>query len=159
MNAIEKYGIDQCERAFKLFEQYNSAEKAAEEMGCSVGDVFQMMRPVMGRMQEEINEQVKPIIREKRHLSDCPKLECTGKVHPPKEGEQLFVCDTCSAIDSMASERSAMVGTANLVRLVAINWVRKTKPDKPKYGSDGGSICHCFVKQIEHWENEMDLKE
>ncbi|MEI8659357.1 hypothetical protein [Vibrio sp. Hal054] len=97
VSAIDKYGIEQCEKAFKLFEKYGSSQKVAEEMDCSVGDVFQMMQPVMDRMQKEVNEQVEPIIREKRHLPDCPKPECTGKVHPPKSGEQLFVCDTCSA--------------------------------------------------------------
>lgn len=96
MNAIEKYGVEQCERAFKLFEKYQSSEKVAEEMGCSVGDVFQMIQPVMSRTQKEINEQVEPIIKEKRHLPDCPKPECTGKVHPPKSGEELFICDVCS---------------------------------------------------------------
>ncbi|POB46937.1 hypothetical protein [Vibrio vulnificus] len=94
---MKDYDIEQCEKAFRLFNQYGSSEQVAKELGCSVGDVHRMMQPIMERMQNEVNEMVEHIIREKRHLPDCPKHGCSGKVHPPKEGESLFVCDNCHA--------------------------------------------------------------
>lgn len=86
---MKDYDIEQCEKAFRLFNQYGSSEQVAKELGCSVGDVHRMMQPIMEMMQNEVNEVVEPIIREKRHLPDC--------LHPPKEGESLFVCDNCHA--------------------------------------------------------------
>ncbi|MBS0044203.1 hypothetical protein KFE26_18120 [Shewanella sp. M16] len=88
--------LEKSERAWKLYLKCGSSEEVAKEMGCSVREVFEMIQPAILRMQNEVNTRVESLTQA-NHLPACIKLDCKGKLHPPKSGDQYFVCDQCQA--------------------------------------------------------------
>lgn len=89
--------LEKSEQAWELFVKCGSSGEVAKQIGCSVSDVVRMIQPQMLRMQNEVNEAVKSLTKDNRHLPDCTKQNCKGKLHPPKSGEQYFLCDQCQA--------------------------------------------------------------
>jgi ribosomal protein L37AE/L43A len=63
-------------------------------MNCSIAQVAEMLQVSMNKQMDELG--VDDIIAEKKHLPDCPKQTCNGKLSPNTE-TQLFACDCCNS--------------------------------------------------------------
>ena len=104
--ALDKYGIEQCNKAFKLFETHRSIKKVAEIMELDRIDVGSMMTAhSIVTMQEQapgLEKAIKEYNDNRHKLPDCPKKTCSGKLHPTvsnsKELENLYHCDGCKAL-------------------------------------------------------------